>query len=63
MTIDLVVQALNDDELRVIDQLETHVRRAHHRELAPYLFEQLQCGRAYILDVNSAEFKGLTKWQ
>lgn len=63
MTVDLVVQALNPDEQLIVDQLEAHVRKVHHRELAPFLFEQLQTGRAYILDVNSAEFKGLTKWQ
>lgn len=63
MTIDLVMEHLNDGEREVVLALETHVRKAHHRELAPFLFEQLQSGRAYILDVNSAEFKGLTKWQ
>ena len=63
MTIDLSMQTLSDAEQVIVKKLETHVRKAHHRELAPYLFEQLQSGRAYILDVNSAEFKGLTKWQ
>lgn len=63
MTIDLITATLNDEETALITQLEAHVRKTHHRELAPYLFEQLQNGRAYILDVNSAEFKGLTKWQ
>jgi hypothetical protein len=63
MTIDLVLTNLNVEEHALVKQLETHVRKAHHRELAPFLFEQLQNGRACILDVHSAEFKGLTKWQ
>lgn len=63
MTIDLSIDHLSDDERDVVRELETHVRTVHHRELAPYLFEQLQVGRAYILDIQSVEFKGLTKWQ
>jgi len=63
MTIDLNMQALSLAERLIVQKLETHVRTVHRRELAPYLFEQLQTGRAYILDVNSVEFKGLTKWQ
>ena len=63
MTIDLIMPHLSDGERLVIKNLEAHVRKVHHRELAPYLFDQLQIGRAYVLDINSVEFKGLTKWQ
>lgn len=63
MTIDLVMTNLAANEKVLVKKLEAYVRKAHHRELAPFLFEQLQNGRAYVLDINSAEFKGLTKWQ
>ena len=63
VTIDLVIDHLSPSELAVVRQLEAHVRTYHQSALAPFLFEQLQNGRAAILDVNSVEFKGLTKWQ
>lgn len=63
MTIDLLLDNLSVSEKLVVTQLAAHVRKLHRRELAPFLFEQLQAGRAYILDINSVEFKGLTKWQ
>lgn len=63
MTIDLVMPHLSDGERLIIKNLEAHVRKVHKRELAHFLFDQLQNGHAYVLDVNSAEFKGLTKWQ
>lgn len=63
MTIDLGMQNLSDAERLIVQQLETHIHKVHRCDLAPFLFEQLQNGRAYILDINSVEFKGLTKWQ
>lgn len=63
MTIDLVTDHLSPSELAVVRQLEAHVRTHHRSALAPFLFEQLQNGRASILSMDSVEFKGLTKWQ
>lgn len=63
MTIDLVMPHLSVGEKLIVKQLEAHVHKVHHRELAHFLFDQLQNGRAYVLDINSVEFKGLTKWQ
>ncbi len=63
MTITLACEHLTDDEQRIVTTLAAHVKKVYRSELAPFLFEQLQCGRAYVLDTQSAEFKGLTKWQ
>lgn len=63
MTIDLLLDNLSVSEKRIITQFAAHIRTLHRQDVAPFLFEQLQAGRAYILDVNSVEFKGLTKWQ
>lgn len=59
----LVLDHLSADEKRLVKDLESHVRTVHRRDLATFLFEQLQLGRAYALDPTSVEFKGLTKWQ
>lgn len=63
MTIDLLLDNLSASEKLVIKRVAAHVRTVHRQDLAPFLFAQLQTGHAYILDVNSVEFKGLTKWQ
>ena len=63
MTIELLMTNLSVGEQHIVHQLEAHVRKVHRCDLAHFLFEQLQNGRAHVLGVNSAEFKGLTKWQ
>jgi hypothetical protein len=59
----LKVGPLDAGEQKLIQQLDTYVRKTHHVGLADFLFDQLRVGRAHILDINSPEFRGLTRWQ
>ena len=60
---ELCTTLLDDHELALLAQLKEHVNAHQHMMLQDFLVEELQTGRALILNVHSPEFKGLTLWQ
>ena len=59
----LLTTLLDDHELALLAKLRDHVDAHQHMSLQDFLVEELQIGRASILNVQSPEFKGLTLWQ